>query len=35
MTAVVAFPSEELQNHHSEKFGKIIVPPTPSIVLAS
>lgn len=35
MTAVVAFPSEELKEHHSTKFSKIIVPKAQSIVLAS
>jgi hypothetical protein len=35
MTAVVAFPSEEIKEHHSTKFSKIIVPKAQSIVLAS
>jgi len=31
--AVMAVPSDDLANHYREKFGLIIAPPTPKIIL--
>jgi len=30
---IVAIPGEEILNHYNARFGKIITPPTPKIIL--
>jgi len=32
-TAVVAIPGDEILAHYNQRFGKIITPPTPKIIL--
>ena len=32
-TAIVAIPGEELLAHYNKRFGKLIAPPTPKIIL--